>query len=249
MTINEIADLLDFPKEHIQLYIKLDLIPGIRRDSKNPNIMSKELTYIKRVIILRRLRWRFVDIASYMHGRSALHETAGRIARMMENDYEFKVRPDFLILTKQIADEKAPQLDADRYWKLISESNELKDVIVEPELNFRAFFLSDFPQGYIQSPSSTGSFKNTAIYGFIICLICGIISFIKNRSLGEVLNIFSEIAVTVFAFILCMFLLFLSRRILGAKICHGFVAVLVTILCIIVAIGAVSPLLFLLSLF
>ncbi len=249
MTINEVADLLDFPKEHIRLYIKLDLIPGIKRNTKNPDISGKELTYIKRAIILRRLRWRFVDIASYMHGRTALHKTAENIAKLMEDDYEFKIRPDFLILTKQIADESNAHLDADRYWDLISKSNELKNETYEPELNFLTFISTDFPQGYVQSKSSPRSLKNTAIYGLIICLIFGVISFIKNRSLIDLLNCFSEIAITVFAFVLCMFLLFLSRRVFGAKNCHGFVAVLVTILCIIIAIGAASLLLILITLF
>ncbi len=173
MDISEAAKLLSFPEDHIRLYIKQDLIPGINRNDKSPNITQQDIVHIKRVIILRRLRWRFIDIASYMYGKDCLYKIAESIAKLMNNDYEHKIRPDFYILTKQIADEKNPQLDTDRYWELINTSEELKNNIVEPELNLRSFIMTDHPNVYIQKDPNSMSIKNTVILLSIVFFDCG----------------------------------------------------------------------------
>ena len=244
MNISDVSDLLSFPSEHIQLYIKLDLIPGIKRNSKNPDISEKELTHIKRVIILRRLRWRFIDIANYMHGKDALYKTAGRIAYLMEKDYEHKIRPDFYIFTKQIADEKNPQLDTDRYWELINNSNELKYDIVEPELNLKKFILADHPKGYI-SDANQATVKSTVSFLLVIFSLVAALDFIKNRSIATALASAYEVVIAFCAITIFKVLLFFARRFLGARICHGFVAVITIILCTIVSLAAVLPLIFL----
>ncbi|MBR4071965.1 MAG: hypothetical protein IKK26_05370 [Clostridia bacterium] len=245
MTISEVSEILSFPEEHIRLYIKQDLIPGIKRNAKEPDVSEKELTYIKRVIILRRLRWRFIDIANYMHGKDALYKTAESIAYLMEKDYEHKIRPDFYIFTKQIADEKNPQLDTDRYWELINTSEELKNNIVEPELNLRSFIMTDHPNGYIQKDPNSMSIKNTVILLSIVFLIAGIITFIEHRTIFSVLNSYCEAATVLCAVMLFKTLVFFMRRILGARICHGFVAVIVIVLSLVVSVASVIPLIIL----
>lgn len=241
MTISEIANILNFPEEHIRLYIKQDLVPGIKRNAKNPIISETELTYIKRVIVLRRLRWRFVDIAGYMHGKECLYKTAECISKFMNNDYEHKIRPDFYILTKQIADEKNPQLDADRYLDLINNSDELKNDIVEPELNLKTFIMTDHPKGYIQQNPSDISIKNSVVFLSILFLILGIIDFIKNRSITVALDSICQAATIFFAVTIFKASIFIMRRLLGARICHGFMAVMAIILCLAIAIAAVFP--------
>ena len=244
MQISEVANLLSFPEDHIRLYIKQDLIPGIKRSDKSPDITERDIVYIKRVIILRRLRWRFIDIAGYMHGKASLFKTAESIAKLMNANYERKIRPDFYILTKQIADEKNPQLDTDRYWELINNSDELRNDFVEPELNLKKFILSDHPKGYI-SDANKATVKSTVSFLLCIFLLVAVLDFIKNRS---ILTALSSVYVGVIAFCaitIFKVLLFFARRFLGAKIFHGFVAVITIILCIIVSLAAVLPLIFL----
>ena len=249
MTLSEVANILKFPEEHIRLYIKQDLIPEIKRNTKEPNISEKDLTYIKRVIVLRRLRWRFIDIASYTHGKDTLFGIAEHIAYLMEKDYKDKVRPDFLILTKQIANEKNPQLDADRYIDLINNSDELKDNIVEPELNLKSFILADFPRGYIQNMLPNRSIKNTILFGLVVCLIISILEFIQSKALSNSIDVFFQTCISFIGIVIFIALIYFFRRFFGARILQGFLAVVWTILCLLLAIAAVVPLIALLNLF
>ena len=98
MQISEVADLLSFPEDHIRLYRKQNLIPGIKRSDKSPNITEQDIISIKRIIFLRRLRWRFVDIAGYIHGKNSLFKTVECVVKRLfyEEIFAFTIPPSRL---------------------------------------------------------------------------------------------------------------------------------------------------------
>ena len=214
MTISEVATLLGIPESYINEYIRVGLIPNHHHKDTNTFFSESDIQILKEVIILRKLNWGSLDIYDGYYKKKDLLKITKSLLEYEDKETE-KTK-----IYQMILDDNSDVLNVERYWELTCNCEELNKNYNEPFSSFSSY--KKFTKNFICQRLGFDS-RKIRIRKYILILIT--ISFgaelIKRFVFHRNNNIlFGTVypLLIISLIIIVSFLVFISYRLLGARI-------------------------------
>ena len=188
MKIKELENLLSISRSNIRFYEKQGLFVPERKENNYREYTEQDVYVLKKIIVLRKMGFSIEEIKLIQNNELPFHEALTDVQHRMEE--EINQLQGSLKLIKKVARENSSfdEIDIDKQWKVIQESEKSGERFVDAckdfmELELRSFdfmwkyaFFHDFKK----SRAKHGILGASAIL-LLICILRGIVNALKGE--------------------------------------------------------------------
>ena len=218
MKIKELENLLSISRSNIRFYEKQGLFSPERKDNNYREYTEQDIEVLKKIIIFRKMGFTLEEIKLIQNNELPFKEALNNAQRRIEDEIE-QLNGSLKII-ERVAQENSSfdEIDIDKQWSLINESEKTGDKFVDVCNDFLKIELNSFDfmwkyaffHDFKESRAKHGTAIACVIL-FVLCILRGIGSvLIRNESFWY--GFLYPFAIAFFGTIIILPLFLLSKK-------------------------------------